>query len=243
MSDNKPNSETDNSSTPPKDPTHADTQNQNESSTKDESNKPNKDESNKPNKDEPKNDDAGSKYPGPFGGIATDDIADFIQLKEQTGTAIDLDNMTQQEHVELAAECHAWLNAGKPEAVMPKFDKQDQAIESVTRCKHKGKEYLYYVTEDTEVPIGIELIPQYRVYKENGKKLVDKETVVDMKRRYTIPYTKTHAEELRDRCLIECENPKLYIVDANRHYAVHTPAKFVHDFDHLMDKASKGNIL
>ena len=180
----------------------------------------------------------------PFEGISADDVADFIELKNDTGSKIgDIEDLDTQELIDLTQECRAWLKAGKPAAVMPDIGGISDTMQSLYRVRHHGRQFLYYSTEDSDPPVGIQRSDVYRTWTENGQRKVDRDVIVGAKDFYTIEYTSYKGKEFVERCMNESANPKFYIKEGGKTFEVKNSKVFNDDFDQLHAKATKGELL
>lgn len=203
---------------------------------------PNDTDNNKPADDNKPNGDKANVGYTPFAGISPDDVADFLKLKADTGTPIDLDNSDVDTLNDLTAECRSWIRAGKPQAVMPSITKSSDKVQSVYRVRHHGAQYLFYYTEDSDPPVGVDRSNIYRKYRENGKIKIDRNVPVGVKDFYTIHYTTEKCEELIERCRNESDDPKFYIKEGSRVFGIKNPSNMTKDFDKTLDKVTSGKI-
>ena len=205
--------------------------------------KDSKPQTNESSNQKPDSKPAGTLEYTPFDGIDGDDVTEFIQLKHDTGTPVNIDDLERDELEELTSECRAWLKAGKPAATMPKIDASNDIMMSVYRVRHHGKQYLYYFTEDSDPPIGVERSNVYRKYKEDGLYKVDKAVIVSTKDFYTIDHTDAKCKEFAARCGKESTNPKYYIKEGNRTFEIKNPDNFSKDFDAMFERATSRKLI
>ena len=117
---------------------------------------------------------------------------------------------------------------------------EPERLVRVSRRKIFGKQFLTYIISGRDSPDGIELIPSYSKVKINGKIIEDKTQIVSTKPRYTIPFTKTKAEELVKRCIEESETPEFTFKYGGKTISIRNPENFTGDFDEMVKRAAKG---
>jgi len=155
--------------------------------------------------------------------ISPEDLQEFLDLLAITGRKTT--DLTPQEDRVIQNDCWAWIQNGKPKAVMPKMTKVVETILKVYRQKRYGKQYIYYRNQDGVQ--GHEFIKTYEQVPEidgegkpTGKFIDDKNTVTSTKEDFTIEYTKALGEELVEKALATSLEPTFYIVQGSHKFKV-----------------------
>lgn len=134
---------------------------------------------------------------------STEEFKKFIAMLEVTAQLdTPFDELPTDDQRDIVNKFYLWQDKGSPKAEMPKIkdDKEDEIL-SLYRTKHRGDQYIWYVTRDSRT-IGKEWIHTYAKVEdyENGKPLGtyhdDTNTIIESKPKYTIPYTKELGEKL-----------------------------------------------
>ena len=178
----------------------------------------------------------------------TKDFKKFIKMQVVIGQLDEdtiIEELSDDDFRKIITEYHGWVNAGRPKPQLTKEAKgKMEKILSVTRRKHIGKQYLTYVVEGDDVAIGVKYELTYaQVEQEDGTFITDTDIVVKREPRYTIKYTTESAKKLMERCLKEAVNPKFYLALQGRVISVQSTDNFTKDFDELMAKAMKSEVI
>ncbi len=148
-----------------------------------------------------------------------EDFKQFVAMMEVTGQLKNFDELALDEQREVINKYYLWKDKGSPKAEMPKLkDEKEHEILKLYRVKHRGIQYLWYMTTDGQ-RIGLdyeEIHNQEDEYDENnqptGRKTEGK-TIVDRKPHYTIEYTKQKGEELLALASKYNDYPNCYFVN------------------------------
>lgn len=169
-----------------------------------------------------------------------DEFVVFAQAVGMLRSDTKINKLTEDEIKELQPRFKQWISKGKPEAVNPLEDEEPEKLLRLSRIKEFGKQWITCIISGHDTPVGIKKIPTYRKYKMNGRLLEDKTMVISTKDEYTIPFTKTKAEELVKRCQEESEKPGYTFKQGGKTITIRNPENFVGDFDDVIRKSSKG---
>jgi len=133
-------------------------------------------------------------------------------------------------------------------ATIPK----DAKILRVTRIKVFGYQKLYAICEGYDRPQGITDVHTYRKYKvqeeqPNGDlRWIEKEDqtmITSTKPRYDIDFTKETGKALMDRCVKDSVNPKFSFNEGSHSTSIRNKENFLGDFDAIVAKARKGEVV
>ena len=180
--------------------------------------------------------------------IQTDDFKKFIKVQEAIGEieeGLDVLSLDDEEARKIVADYHGWVNAGKPKPQLSKEAKgRIEKIRRITRRKHLGNQYITYIVDRKDQAVGLEWKFTYaKIKQQDGSFIEDKDTIVAREPKYTIPYTEKESKRLIERCQKEAVNPQFAFAMAGRTVTVNEVSNFTGNFDELMKKASKGEVI
>lgn len=178
------------------------------------------------------------------------DFQEFIKNMKLTNQLAEApEDLPIRQQRELINKFWAWDKAGKPGLQMPDFDSTRPQIVKVYRIKELGKQYLAYVNEKSE-KVGIETKKIYGTKQlqdpddvSKTKTVEDKDNLLKTDVKYTIPYAESKAKEFIEMALETYPNPTFYFIRKPRKVSVTETDNFTGDFDDLMKKANKGEII
>ncbi len=175
------------------------------------------------------------------------DFKKFIKIQETIGDIddLDLETLTEDGIRKLTTDYHGWVNAGRPK---PHLTKEAQGkmekILSLTRIKYLGKQYLTYLLDGADESSGIKYETTYaKIPQGDGSLIEDMSTIIKREPRYKIPFEKATAKKLMERCNNESIRPKLYFVLGGKTYTINNPENFTGNFDELIVKAQRKEII
>lgn len=172
------------------------------------------------------------------------DFAEFVIFAKATQiipSDAEVEEFSEREQSDFVSKYKLWLKNGKPAAVNPLGNEEPEKILRLARVKAFGKQKLTAVIKGKDIPMGVELVPEYRKYRENGVEKIDKTKVLSHKVRYTIDYTDKLAAELVKRCENEAENPEFTFKEGGRTIYIRDYKKnFTRDFDEVMKDSRAG---
>lgn len=180
--------------------------------------------------------------------IASEDFQKFLKVQEVTGEieeGLDISKLSDQEQRAIIADYHGWVNAGRPKPQLSKEAKgKIEKINSLSKVKYLGNLFLTYICDGDVKSRGLEKIITYGKGKHpDGSTFTDKNRIESEVPHYTIPYTEKKAKELWERCKVECVKPAMSIKMDERTFTVHDEENFFADFDVVIKKAMKGELI
>jgi hypothetical protein len=147
-----------------------------------------------------------------------EDFKSFIAMMEVTGQIENFDKLATDDQRDVINKFYLWKEKGSPKAEMPqlKDDKEDEILK-LYRVKHRGTQYIWYMTKDGR-RVGLEYDITYAEEDEwvDGKMTGNKvktNTVIERKPKYTIEYTKEKGEELLELAYKYTDYPTCYFVN------------------------------
>jgi hypothetical protein len=170
--------------------------------------------------------------------INHDDWNEFVVFAKATQmipSDADTESFSESEQSDLVARFKQWIQKGKPAAINPLADEEPEKILRVTRLRIFGRQKLTAIVKGKDLPMGIELVPQYRKYTDNGKENTDTTKVIANTRKYNIDYTEKFARELVTRCEKEAEHLQLTFKDGGRTIYIRNKENFFKDFDQVLN--------
>lgn len=174
-----------------------------------------------------------------------EDFKAFIAMMEVTGQFEDktFDDMSTDDQRNVVNKFYLWKEKGSPKAEMPvlKDDKVDEII-SLYRTKHRGEQYIWYVTKDGKT-VGKDYVHTYAQQEdidENGKPLGtfhdDLKTITSSEPKYLTPYTKELGEEYLNLAFKYNDLPVFVFEIGGRRFGIDNPhVDFNCDGDRMMD--------
>ncbi|MCV0398542.1 MAG: hypothetical protein K5785_00950 [Nitrosarchaeum sp.] len=172
------------------------------------------------------------------------DFKEFVVFAKATQVMpadADIEDLSEGEQSDILLKFRQWVKKGKPAAVNPLAGEEPERILRVTRLKAYGRQKLTAIISGQAIPMGVELIPNYAKFKENGKEIVDKSRILSHTRKYTIDYTERLARELVKRCEKESETPQFTFKEGGRTVYIHDVNNFFRDFDEVMREDRMGS--
>jgi len=165
----------------------------------------------------------------------------FAKATQIIPSDAEVEEFSEREQSDFVSKYKLWLKNGKPAAVNPLGSEEPEKILRLARVKAFGKQKLTAVIKGKDIPMGVELVPEYRKYRENGIEKTDKTKVLSHKVRYTIDYTDKLAAELVKRCENEAESPEFTFKEGGRTIYIRDYKKnFRRDFDEVMKDSRAG---
>lgn len=176
---------------------------------------------------------------------------EFLQMLKLTDRNFtgDFDDLSLKQQREVINKFWAWLESNAPGLQMPELKAKKVRIDKIYRVKEYGKQFLFYVDENGQ-KVGLELKKIFGTKEvmdaEDPKKkktVEDLDNLVRTDKKYTIPYTEAKSKELMQIAEQTSVQPTLYFLRGNRKIQVTEPENFTGDFDELMKKSNKGEVI
>ena len=171
--------------------------------------------------------------------LETEDFKDFIRIATVTDNIPDKE-LTQLDKDLLVDQYSAWVEDGRPKPKMPELKNRVEEILRIYRRKVNGKQFLSYVVKGKSEQVGMETELTYA----NINGVVDESLIIARKRFPVMPYTDKLAKELIKKA--KRYNPdsfKMYFVFQTMTLGVHNEENFTGDFDSLVTKAMKRELI
>lgn len=169
------------------------------------------------------------------------DFADFLVILSSTGQ-ISLDEIPNElEQAKIVDQYEVWCNQGKPRPKLPQaVERGVEVILRIYRRKSNGKQWLSYVVKGQQEQVGMKSVP---IYGENQDGQEDKSIVIGHDRLPTIEWDEKKARQLLEKAKRYSDNVQLCLVYQTMTLAVKNESNFFADFDKMVEKAMKKEII
>lgn len=169
------------------------------------------------------------------------DFEKFLTMKSLAGEYSASDQLSEDEKEKIVSEFQRWIQAGKPNPTMPKLSEISvPVITSLYRIKVGGKQKIYAYKSGGAPTLGIKETVMYskRIDQNTGQEITTNEPTGEVRKEYTLDYTKKLGEELVDEAIRTNENIDkigFYVLDGKQKFYVDS-ADFNMDYDSLVRK-------
>jgi len=169
------------------------------------------------------------------------DFADFLVILSSTGQ-ISLDEQPSElEQAKIIDQYEVWCNQGKPRPKLPQaIERGVEVILRIYRRKTNGKQWLSYVVKGQQEQVGMKSVPIYGQIQDGQE---DKSIVIGHDRVPTIEWDEKKARLLLEKAKRYSENVQLCLVYQTMTLAVKNEPNFFGDFDRMVEKAMRKEII
>lgn len=171
--------------------------------------------------------------------FAKEDFKDFLRILAVTEGVPDKLSETDKEKI--VDKYLIWVTQGRTKPSFPKSIQSGvEEILRIYRRKWKGKQYLSYVVKGQSEQIGM---TTDIVYGKNQDQEEDRSIVISRDRYPTIEYTEKEARKVLAKAKRYNDNVQLLFVFMTSTITIHNEDNFFGDFDSLIERAAKKEII
>jgi hypothetical protein len=168
----------------------------------------------------------------------TEDFKDFLRILAVTeGVPDKLEEVDKEKIVD---KYNAWVKGDRPRPSLPKSVGGIEKITRIYRRKAKGTQFISYLVEGKHEQEGMKTDI---VYGKNQDGEEDRTLIVGRNRYPTIEYTEKMARDLLKKAKRYNDDVKLYFVYQTMTIAVKNEENFFGDFDKIIERAMKKEIV
>lgn len=168
-----------------------------------------------------------------------EDFKDFLRILAITEGVPD--KLTEVEKEKIVDKYQIWVSQDRPKPSLPKGVQSGvEEILRIYRRKWKGKQYISYLVKGQSEQIGMKTDI---VYGKNQDQEEDKSIIISRDRYPTIEYSEKEARKILAKAKRYNSEVKLYFVFQTMTIAIQNEENFFGEFDKLVEKAMKKEII